>query len=410
MRSLLTLAGATVAAAAASASAPYGTANSSSSNNCVGINAISPACASPESAYKRDVFYVGGDYQPYGTSYIRAGQLYVEKLTPAAGASKPYPLVFISAGVPSGNVWLNTPDNRKGWASLFLDAGYLVYVVDITANGRSGQNDLTTYPLKLSSTVLIHEDDYTAPELIDPYPQSLGHDRWVGNGTMGDPVFDAFFAAAGPMTSNATALELSMRSSGCTLLGLLGVPAYVVSHSAGATYASLLSDACPARVRATINLEPGNTPFQSLVGNSTVPAVGRTTARPWGLTTTAITYEPPVADAASEILTVEVGADLPGRRMCYLQDVLGNPLLNGTARRLTQIAKVPYVMFTAANSPHITYDHCMYSFLQQAGVEDLTWVKFGEDKNITGNGHFFYLESNSDELFAVVAEEIEKRN
>lgn len=233
MRSLSTLVGlvtgATVAAAAAS-----------NDTSCTGISAISRACASPESAYKRDVFYVGGEYVPYSTTYIKTGHLYVEKLTPSAGASKPYPLVFISAGVPTGSVWLNTPDNRVGWASLFLDEGYLVYIVDITANGRSGQIDLTTYPLKLSSDVLIHENDYTAPELIDPYPQSQGHDKWVGNGTMGDPVFDAFFAAAGPMTSNTTAQELSMRQSGCELLSLIGAQAYIVSHSAGATYASLM--------------------------------------------------------------------------------------------------------------------------------------------------------------------------
>lgn len=424
MRSLpltiLALVGASASAATAAVASAVGNGtqtynNTTTTVGCTGLDAISPACSSAETAYRRDVFFVGGEYVPYGASYLRSGQLYVEKLTPAGagGATKPYPLVLISAGVPSGSVWLNTPDNRRGWASRFLDEGYLVYVVDITANGRSGQNDLATYPLKLSTTVTIHEDDYTAPELIDPYPQSLGHDKWVGNGTKGDPIFDAFFAAAGPLTSNTTALELSMRASGCALLRRLGVPSYVVTHSAGATYASLLSDECPALVRATVNLEPGNTPFQSLVGNSTVPAVGRTTARPWGLTNTPLAYEPPVANAsdpAAEILTVEVGADLPGYRMCYLQDVAGNPLLNGTARRLTQIARVPYVMFTAANSPHITYDHCMYSFLQQAGVEDLTWIKFGEDRNITGNGHFFYLESNSDDLFAVVAEEIEKRN
>lgn len=155
-----------------------------------------------------------------------------------------------------------------------------------------------------------------------------------------------------------------------------------------------------------MNLEPGNTPFQSLVGNKTVAAVGRTVTRPWGLTNTAITYDPPVANATEEIATVAVGADLPGNRTCYLQDVAAN----GTARRLTQIGKVPYLMFTADSSPHITYDHCMYDFLTQAGVEDLTWIKFGEDRNITGNGHFFFLESNSDELFEVVANEIEKRN
>jgi pimeloyl-ACP methyl ester carboxylesterase len=230
--------------------------------DCTGINAINPNCNSTESSYKRDVFFVGGDYVPYSTTYIRTGQLYVEKLTPVScDAKKFYPLVFISAGVPSGSVWLNTPDNRKGWASQFLDECYMVYIVDITANGRSGQNDLTTYPPKLSSDVKIHENDYTAPELIDPYPQSLGHDKWVGNGTQGDAIFDAFFAAAGPMTSNTTALEMSMRQSGCKLLELLGTQAYIISHSAGATYGSLMSDECPDRVRATINLEPGNTPL-----------------------------------------------------------------------------------------------------------------------------------------------------
>jgi hypothetical protein len=152
---------------------------------------------------------------------------------------------------------------------------------------------------------------------------------------------------------------------------------------------------------------------QSLVGNSTVAAVGRSTSRAWGLTNTRITYDPPVindTNVSNEIATVQVGNDTAGYRSCFMQDLENNAYLNGTARKLTQIAKVPYVMFTAANSPHITYDHCMYSFLQQAGVKNVTWIKFGEDKGIEGNGHFFYLESNSDELFDVVSAEIASRN
>lgn len=417
----LALLGATIAgvseAACVSRSTKPGSGNSNPwapSVDCTGINAVNPNCDSLESSYKRDVFFIGGEYITYSTSSIRSGQLYVEKLTPQLCLwKKPYPLVFISAGVPSGSVWLNTPDNRKGWASKFLDDCYMVYIIDITQNGRSGQNDFsTTYPLKLSTTVKIHENDYTAPELIDPYPQSLGHNKWVGNGTQGDPIFDAFFAAAGPMTSNATALELSMRSSGCKLLELLGTQSYIISHSAGATYGSLMSDECPDLIRATINLEPGNTPFQSLVGNSTVAAVGRTSARSWGLTTTPIVYDPPVTNAsnvANEITTTVVGDDDAGYRACYMQDTSNSLLKHNKARQLTQIAKVPYVMFTAANSPHITYDHCMYNFLQQAGVSDLTWIKFG-DRGLTGNGHFFYLESNSDALYRVVEAEIASRN
>lgn len=373
--------------------------------DCIGVHAISPLCTTQESAYHRDVFFVGGNYEPSGTSYIVSDQLYVEKLTPVAGVTKPYPLVFISAGVPSGSVWLNTPDNRKGWATYMLDQGYQVYILDITANGRSGQNAVAQFPIRYGSTVAIHEDDFTAPELIDPYPQSLGHDKWPGNGTRGDAVFDAFFAATVPLTSNTTALELSMRASGCALLALLGTPAYLVAHSAGATYSTLMSDECPARIRATINLEPGNVPFQSLVGNATVPAVGRSITRPWGLTNTAITYDPPVANVTADLVDVEVGTDAPGLRSCFLQASAEGQVV----RTLPQIAKVPYVMFTAANSPHITYDHCFVSFLQQAGVTDVTWVKFG-DLGILGNGHFFYLEENNLDLAAVVEQEISRRN
>jgi pimeloyl-ACP methyl ester carboxylesterase len=373
--------------------------------NCTGIQAVNPRCATKQSAYYRDVFFIGGEYVPSGTSSIFSDQIYVEKLVPLSGVLKPHPVVFISAGVPSGTVWLNTPDNRKGWASYFIDKGYLVYIVDITANGRSSQNDVVKYPSRLGSTVSIHENDFTAPELIDPYPQSQGHNKWPGNGTQGDPIFDAFFAATLPLTSNATAQELSMRASGCRLLSIIG-QSYLIAHSAGATYSSLMSDECPDQIRATINLEPGNLPFQNLVGNATVPAVGRSITRPWGLTNTRITYDPPVSNVTTDLITVEVGQDTPGNRSCFLQATTNS---SNIVRTLPQIAKVPYVMFTAANSPHITYDHCFISYLNQTGVKDVTWIKFG-DLGITGNGHFFYLETNNLDLAAVVEKEIARRN
>ncbi|KAI3398725.1 hypothetical protein diail_8764 [Diaporthe ilicicola] len=373
-----------------------------SNSTCIGINAVKPECKPSENPYHRDVFFIGGEYVTSGTSYIISDQLYVEKLTPIAGVNKTFPVVFISAGLPSGSVWLNTPDNRPGWASYFLDKGYQVYILDIAANGRSAQNDVGKYPLRLGSTVSIHENGFTAPEILDAYPQSQGHDKWPGNGTKGDPVFDAFFAATGPLTTNSTAQELAMRAAGCKLLSLIG-QSYLVGHSAGATYSALMSDQCPEQVRATINLEPGNIPFQSLIGNSTVPSVGRTRSRPWGLTNTPITYEPPVVNVTEDLTTVEVGEDTPALRSCFLQSN------NTVVRSLPQIAKVPYVMFTAANSPHITYDHCFVSFLHQAGVKDVTWVKFGE-LGFVGNGHFFYLEENNMELAAVVEKEIASRS
>lgn len=94
-----------------------------SDSACIGINSVKPECKPAEPPYHRDVFFIGGDYVTSGTSYIFSDQLYVEKLTSTSGVDKTFPIVFISAGIPAGNVWLNTPDNRKGWAVHFLERG-----------------------------------------------------------------------------------------------------------------------------------------------------------------------------------------------------------------------------------------------------------------------------------------------
>lgn len=79
-------------------------------------------------------------------------------------------------------MWLNTPDNRKWWASYFVEAGYAVYLVDVIGNGRSVQNDLADYTLKIGSTDNITQSGFTAPELAEYYPQAVGHDKWPGTG------------------------------------------------------------------------------------------------------------------------------------------------------------------------------------------------------------------------------------
>ncbi|KAK7534211.1 Alpha/Beta hydrolase protein [Phyllosticta citribraziliensis] len=367
--------------------------------SCTGVSAVSPNCTSKEVAYKRDYFYIGGEYV-YSESLsgsIFSDQLYVEKLTPQTGVNQTNPIVFISAGVPSGAVWLNTLDNRRGWASYFLDHGYQVYILDITSVGRSSQPQFSIYPLKIGSTDNITRNCYTSPETIMPYPQAINHTQWPGTGIRGDAIFDSFMASMIPLTSNATSLELSMRKAGCQLLEMIG-SSFLISHSAGSTYATLLSDQCPNLIKANVNIEPGNTPFQSLVGNSTVPAVGRTSARPYGLTTTEIGYVPAL-NSSADLETVWVGDDLAGNRSCVMQ--------TEPARQLPNIAKVPYVAITGAASPHITYDHCIINYLKQVGV-DPEWIKL-EDRGILGNGHFMYLEKNSDEIAAVVLEWMQSR-
>ena len=73
--------------------------------DCVGINAIKPACASNEALFQRDFFYIGGSYVYNNSSGILTeDQIYVEKLTPASGVTQSVPLVFFHGGAVSGAV------------------------------------------------------------------------------------------------------------------------------------------------------------------------------------------------------------------------------------------------------------------------------------------------------------------
>ena len=55
--------------------------------------------------YTRKYFYVGGDYvsDAAGDHYLK-DQMYVEELNPAAGATKPWPLVLIHGFAQTGTV------------------------------------------------------------------------------------------------------------------------------------------------------------------------------------------------------------------------------------------------------------------------------------------------------------------
>lgn len=52
--------------------------------------------------------YVGGQYiQNSAGEHVFADQMYVEKLTPAAGVTKPHPIVFIHGQAQTGTVCIN---------------------------------------------------------------------------------------------------------------------------------------------------------------------------------------------------------------------------------------------------------------------------------------------------------------
>lgn len=74
--------------------------------DCSGINGIKKECRSPESFYKRDVFWVGGQYVSAALGLMTYDQMYVEKLTGLGGVWQQYPIVLFHGGGVSGAVSL----------------------------------------------------------------------------------------------------------------------------------------------------------------------------------------------------------------------------------------------------------------------------------------------------------------
>src|ERR1700723_3401082 len=63
-------------------------------------------------------------------------QMYVEHWIPRE-VRHPYPVVLIHGGYGQGSDWISTPDGRRGWATLLLEQGYAVYVLDRPGQGRN---------------------------------------------------------------------------------------------------------------------------------------------------------------------------------------------------------------------------------------------------------------------------------
>src|SRR5256885_4684490 len=63
-------------------------------------------------------------------------QMFVEHWIPR-DVRHPYPVALIHGGYGQGSDWFSTPDGRRGWATLFLEQGYKVYVLDRPGQGRN---------------------------------------------------------------------------------------------------------------------------------------------------------------------------------------------------------------------------------------------------------------------------------
>ncbi|EAU39414.1 conserved hypothetical protein [Aspergillus terreus NIH2624] len=350
------------------------------------LAAIPLALAIP---HHRSYFYAGGNYTLTSSGeHIYTNQIYVERLTPLNGPTQPHPIVLIHGVDQTATNWLNKPDGKDGWASYFLSQGYECYLLDQAARGRSPWDNTTNGDLRKYTAEHIQEL-FTAPERYVQWPQSVLHTQWPGTGMMGDPVFDAYYASTVPSLASNAEQETMMRVAGAALLSRIGQPVILVAHSQGGSMAWVIADERPDLVRGVVAIEPSGPPFWN------AKVFGAGPARPYGLTETALTYEPPVSDPERDFVKQKIVSGSEVHDDCVLQAEDPSP------RQLVFLGQLPVLLVTAEASYHATHDWCTVRFLKQAGV-DVQHMQLGE-RGIHGNGHMVMVEKNSDEIAGVIA-------
>ncbi|POR33810.1 Uncharacterized protein TPAR_06002 [Tolypocladium paradoxum] len=374
------------------------------------VGAVDAACCCTELPYQRTYFHVGGGYVDDGAGgHIFRDQMYVERLRPANGVTQDTPIVLIHGQAQTGSVssrisrvvrvstnaksetrqnFLNKPDGSCGWATQFIRQGFDVYIVDQTFRGRSawqpGQGAAS--PSTYSAELL--EQRFTAVRRYMLWPQAINHTQWPGNGSMGNPIFDAFYSSNVQFILNAVYQQTTVQAAGAALLDKIGKPAVLVGHSQGGLMPIVIADARPNLTKGLILLEPTGPPFREAVF-STRPA------RKWGLTDIPLTYSPAVVDPAVDLTQQTYPPLGENYTECVLQAE------NPSPRQLVNLASKPILVVTGEASYHALYDYCTAEYLKQAGCSKTKYLALG-DIGIRGNGHMFFMERNSNQIQTVV--------
>ncbi|WP_050751668.1 alpha/beta hydrolase [Mitsuokella multacida] len=174
------------------------------------------------------------------------------------GKSKKLPLIFQHGGAQSKRTWESGPDGREGFNTMFVRAGYSVYLVD---QPRSGEANLST------EAVTPDTPWATNPMYGDKtlYVLSrVGHYDEAGNPVpnaqfpAGEENYQAFEQSwtigSGPLNNDLNADVLAK------LVNKQQDGAVLVTHSMGGTIGwrtAIRTD----KVKAIIAYEPGGTPF-----------------------------------------------------------------------------------------------------------------------------------------------------
>ena len=134
------------------------------------------------------ILYAGGQYEGEPGKETMGGDAYVEVWVPKQ-IKHPYPIVYVHGAGQTATDWEQTPDGRPGWAYYFAKQGYVQYLVDSPARGRSPYVPGVDGNLTIR-TVPNLEEIFTASAKKGNFPRAHLHSQFPGTGLMGDPIQD----------------------------------------------------------------------------------------------------------------------------------------------------------------------------------------------------------------------------
>ena len=352
-----------------------------------------------ENIARKGFLFAGGSYWGEQGKQVMRGAMYTEVWVPRQVRSQ-YPVIFFHANGQTAVQWQQTPDNRPGWAYRLVEQGYVVYMVDYPARGRSayvplpGPDGKTPIDGNLNiRTALDLERIWTNARERGDFPLKMNHTQWPGAGKIGDPIFDNFMKSQVQFAGASTTLA---RDATIALLDTIGSPVILFAHSQGGGVAFEATEARPKLVKAMVSLEPGGPQFGN-VDTAKVTAGPRNPAS-WGLTNTRYEYDPPANAPGDLNVVLEQKSERPDEAPCWMQVE--------PARKLARWKDIKVFAASASGTYHRVYDPCIPKFLNQAGVKT-EFVRF-EDVGIKGNSHVMMLEKNSDEIIKYITAWLQK--
>ncbi|MEP7353809.1 MAG: alpha/beta fold hydrolase [Acidobacteriota bacterium] len=340
---------------------------------------------------------------------VNGQQMYVEYQIPAK-VKYPYPIILVHGGGGQGTDWMSTPDGRRGWSSILLEQGYMVYIVDRPGHGRSPYHPDLHGGWPAIATLDAISSRFTPMRAKAPAPAANGakgggkgpaapvynnaslHNQWPGTGAVGTRELAQLVAAEGgayrPGKGTGPDSQVQVwQNDGAEMLDKIGVPCIIMTHSAGGPFGMYLVEVRPKLVKGLIINE-------GAVGSAFVGA------NTWGSISLPMAYDPPVKDP-KEIKTVQVqptAADAAIGVTPYL--IQAEP-----ARKLKNWQNTAVAVYTSEAS-FIVVNPGLVHYFKQAGVK-AEEIRL-HDLGVHGNGHVMMGEKNNRETLKPITDWIVK--